>query len=342
LQRQFGEDLLYFASYMGSHTIHMLGAEPINPAIYVPGVGNAAGQCFLDGVAVNYKVAPGAACSNTGSGAGGTNSRRRLSLTDFQETGQYVASVSDITSAGNANYHGLLLNLRKRAAAGVTLNANYTWSHCIAPFQDSANGGTGLSPTDQNIFPGNRDRGRGNCGSDRRHVLNTSVVAETPQFANPTLRVVGSGWRLAGIYSYSTGQYLHITAGNSLDLARTGTNVNNQPAQYVGGDPYGDRSGRPRTIWFNRDAFAAPAVGTFGNLGTRTVAGPSNWQFDLALSRIFQIRESQRLEARVEAFNVPNSFRPENPSTARNSSQFGELRGSRDPRILQFALKFVF
>jgi hypothetical protein len=339
VQRQLGADWLVGASYLGSHTIHILGAEPINPAIYIPGVGDANRRCYLDGQPITtFTVSPGAPCSTTGN----TDQRRRLSLTDFQETGQYVGSVSDVTSSGNANYHGLLLNLRKRAAQGVTLNANYTWSHCIAPFQDSANGGTGLSPTDQNIFPGDRDRGRGNCSADRRHVTNLSAVAETPQFANRTLRILGSGWRLATIYSYQTGQYLHITAGSGLDMARSGTNVNNQPAQYLGGDPYGDRSGRPRTNWFNDAAFEAPAVGTFGNLGTRTVTGPGTWQFDLALSRIFQIRESQRIEVRAEAFNVPNSFRPQNPTTAQNNSQFGILRESRDPRILQFALKYVF
>ena len=156
------------------------------------------------------------------------------------------------------------------------------------------------------------------------------------------LRIVGSGWRLAAIYGYSTGQYLHVTAGNNLDQARNGTNVNNQPAEYLGGDPYGDRSGRPRTNWFNRAAFGTPAAGTFGNLGTRTVLGPASWQFDLALSRIFQVRETQRLEARVEGFNIPNSFRPMNPNTAQNNSQFGSLIEARAPRILQFALKYVF
>jgi hypothetical protein len=293
---------------------------------------------------VNYKVAPGAPCStNAGGGtAGGTNSRRRLSLIDLATTGQFVGSVAQVSSDGNASYHGLLLNVRKRAAQGLTFNGNYTWAHCIAPFQDSANGGTGLSPTDTNIFPGDRDRGRGNCGSDRRHVLNTSVVAETPQFAGRTMRWIASGWRLAGIYGYSTGQYLHITAGNNVDAARNGTNINNQPAQYVGGDPYNDRSGRPRTNWFNRAAFTTPTVGTFGNLGTRTLIGPASWQFDLALSRGFQFKEAHRLEARMEVFNVTNSFRPQNPNTQANSSQFGTLLESRDPRIMQFALKYLF
>src|SRR5688500_19799395 len=36
--------------------------------------------------------------------------------------------------------NGLLFNVRKRAARGVTLQWNYTWSHCISPDQDTLNG----------------------------------------------------------------------------------------------------------------------------------------------------------------------------------------------------------
>ncbi|HLH31074.1 MAG TPA: TonB-dependent receptor, partial [Terriglobia bacterium] len=36
LQRQFGNDWFVSASYVGSHTIHMLGSEQLNPAIYFP------------------------------------------------------------------------------------------------------------------------------------------------------------------------------------------------------------------------------------------------------------------------------------------------------------------
>jgi hypothetical protein len=85
-----------------------------------------------------------------------------------------------------------------------------------------------------------------------------------------------------------------------------------------------------------------PAAGTYGNLGNYSVVGPSTWDFDMALSRVFAIKESQSLEVRAEAFNVPNSFRPLNPNVTTTSSQFGQLRSARAPRIMQFALKYVF
>jgi hypothetical protein len=54
------------------------------------------------------------------------------------------------------------------------------------------------------------------------------------------------------------------------------------------------------------------------------------------------VGEAQRLEFRAEAFNLTNSFRPQNPNTALNNNTFGQIRTARDSRILQFALKFVF
>jgi hypothetical protein len=48
------------------------------------------------------------------------------------------------------------------------------------------------------------------------------------------------------------------------------------------------------------------------------------------------------VELRVEAFNVTNSFRMNNPTSAINSPLFGKVTTAKDPRIMQFALKYVF
>jgi len=70
-------DLLVSASYIGSHTIHILGSEQLNPAIYFPGSADASGNCFAQGY--TFRTTAGAVCSTT------TNTtRRRLSLIDSQ------------------------------------------------------------------------------------------------------------------------------------------------------------------------------------------------------------------------------------------------------------------
>src|SRR5262249_14846498 len=129
-----------------------------------------------------------------------------------------------------------------------------------------------------------------------------------------------------------------ITSG--VDNSLTGKS--NQRAQQLIESPYGDMSGRPLTNFLNPKAFAIPGAGTFGNIARNSVQGLGTWDFDTALSRVFRFRESQRIEARAEAFNVLNSFRPLNPSTAVNGSTFGVLLTARDPRIIQFALKYFF
>src|SRR5256886_14083071 len=169
-------------------------------------------MCFAQGY--TFRTTRGTACSTTTN----TDSRRILSLIDSQRTGQLVGALAEYQSVGGLKYNGLLLDVRKRAARGITVSSNYTWSHCVASERDDLNGSL-LSPAATYIRVGDRERGRTNCGSDRRHVLNLTAVAESPQFANKNLRIVASGWRLAPIYRISTGQWLSITAGGEIGRA---------------------------------------------------------------------------------------------------------------------------
>ena len=52
IQRQLGSDWMVSANYIGNATRHLWTTQPINPVIYVPGVGDAQGRCFLNGAAV--------------------------------------------------------------------------------------------------------------------------------------------------------------------------------------------------------------------------------------------------------------------------------------------------
>ena len=61
------------------------------------------------------------------------------------------------------------------------------------------------------------------------------------------------------------------------------------------------------------------------------VEGPGNWKLDAALTRTFQIRESQKLEFRGEAFNLTNSLIPGNPTNSLSSNTFGQILTSEMP-----------
>lgn len=103
--------------------------------------------------------------------------------------------------------------------------------------------------------------------------------------------------------------------------------------------------------WFNANAFTENAMGTFGNSPRNYLHGPGFANLDFALVRSFPIRtgpfkETQRLDVRAEFFNIvnrPNFQNPEGDSpTITDGPNFGTILGALDPRILQFALKFVF
>jgi hypothetical protein len=62
----------------------------------------------------------------------------------------------------------------------------------------------------------------------------------------------------------------------------------------------------------------------------------------MALSRTFQLKERQKIEFRAEAFNVTNTVHFNNPTQDFDSNTFGQVTTARDPRIMQFALKYIF
>jgi hypothetical protein len=323
LQKQLGEDWLLSATYLGNSTIHLWSIQQTNPSMFL-----GLGPCTLFGV--NYTT-----CSTTAN----RDQRRRLRLA-YPTTGigDGYGNVAHIDGGGTASYNGLLLSVQRRAARGVTVSANYTWSHCIStPWIENINsgiGGTGWNDSNNRRFD------RGNCsltGTDRRHLFNLSAVAETPQFSGKALRVLASGWHLSPIFRVLSGGFKSATTNQDRALsAITGQRVNQ-----VLGNPYGDKSA---SNYLNPAAFALPAMGTIGNMGPNSIRGPGTWQFDAALSRTFQLREAQKLEFRAEAFNITNSFRMDidKLETNLNSNTFGQVTGALDPRIMQFALKYFF
>ena len=130
--------------------------------------------------------------------------------------GQYYGGVNQLDDGGTATYEGLLLSTQRRLSRGVSVLANYTWSHCISDVWDP-NVGTGNAVS----IPGNRRQFRGNCQTgDQRQVLNLSVVAQTPTFSNRTLRLIASEWQISPIMIIKSAQFFSVTTG--VDGALTG------------------------------------------------------------------------------------------------------------------------
>jgi hypothetical protein len=336
IQREIPSSFLFTATYIGSHTTHLWMEQAANDATFIPG-NCAAGQFGL--------AAPGP-CSVTGN----VQQRRPLSIAN-PAAGAYYGLVDLGDPNGSAFYNGMLLSIQRRAAKGVNVGGNYTFSHCIGDvtpfggsFSNSANNNTYLDPT-------NRRYDRGNCLSDRRQIFNMTVVAATPKFSSTAMRYIASGWTASALYRYNAGKPFQAVTG--VDRALTG-NIANQRANQVLGTPYGDRSAINN--YLDPNAFAQPALGSISNTRGYSLVGPPSFGLDMAITRSFVIpaHEGQRIEIRGEAFNVTNSLRRDplftgnpvyDPTTFygyNNTSTFGQVKYAMDPRIMQFAIKYVF
>jgi len=246
--------------------------------------------------------------------------------------GQYYGAIVQADDGGNSHFHALLLSVQHRFANRFTLLTNYAWSHCTSDIDFA---GDLAGPLYEN--PNNRSMERGSCTFDHRHNFNTSLVATSPGFGNEFTRRLTRNWQLAPIVSLISGAPLNITDGG-MDQSKTAQGQD-RPNQVLL-DPY--PAHRTVSEWFNPAAFALQPVGTFGNLGRDALTGPGIVQFDLALSRTFQLREQIGLDVRAEAFNVMNHGNWNPPPVTINSGQFGQITTFGSPRIIQLAMKLIF
>jgi hypothetical protein len=111
------------------------------------------------------------------------------------------------------------------------------------------------------------------------------------------------------------------------------------------GDPTRSHSSRNDMIqqFFNIAAFAANQPGRYGNTGRNILSGPASSNTDLSLVKSFSISERLgKLQFRSEFFNTWNQVNFGAPVAALNNRNFGKIQSAADPRILQFALRYLF
>ena len=337
VQQQLGSNMAVSASYIGNYTANLWDVVTGNPGI-IPAGASPTGPCTL-----NTTTGPRtfANCS-----AAPLDIRRELYQAN-PVTGQFIGFLDYFTDHGTQKYNGLLLSIQRRTANGVGASANYTLSKCEGhPTQGgttpNVNSGYMLpvsliNPPSEEEIERRLDESYGPCDSDRRHIFNLTLTAETPEFDNSTMRYALSGWRISGIFRAASGSRLTVGAG--ADRALISGAAGPQRANQVLDDPYGART---LDQWLNPAAFAQPALGTFGNSGRNAYEGPGSRVVDLSLVRAFRFLNTHRIEARVEAFNAFNWFRWGNPVTAVNNANFGRILSAGDPRIMQFAMKYQF
>ena len=113
----------------------------------------------------------------------------------------------------------------------------------------------------------------------------------------------------------------------------------------------------PTMLPSDAQVVADPSLATYGTLPRNFLRGPGYVNFDIAISKTTAITERLKLEFRAEFFNAFNHANFLNPNvindyqgtyssggqgTNPNSTLFGQVTSTADPRIIQFALRLSF
>lgn len=284
--------------------------------------------------------------------------------TDASRPYKGFIDIFENNNTGMSNYNALQMNIEKRPGGGsgvlknLTLLGNYTFSKTMEIALASNGGITDIGSSKGSGLPfGNPNQGRFDTGPaqgvDRTHRVVASFAWDLPRMtgANHVVHALLGGWQWSGLYVFQTGDAITLLAGTDRSLTVLGADRADYigPAnQYGKTAPEGSRSGCSSTTcvpWLNTSFFGLPAIGTFGSVGKGAFRGPSRTNVDTALIKNFfplRSHESIRFQLRGEFFNILNHTELNDPSTARNSGNFGGIYGAADPRIIQLALKAFF
>jgi len=254
----------------------------------------------------------------------------------------------------NSAYNSLQASLDKRFAHGLQLTAAYTFSKSF----DQASSFEGiLNPIDPRIS-------RSLSVFDARHRFVLSYYWELPfQHHDGIKGKILGGWALSGITTFQTGFPIRITslADNELmysfDFELPGEPAQIAPFHTMRPQSNGNYFFDPNSFTENASDNSQPLCSAgavygcydpalFGTLGTakRTICcGPHVSNTDFAILKTISISETKRVDFRAEFFNIFNHTQFFNPDgNTSDGQQFGQVGQARDPRLVQFALKFFF
>ena len=258
---------------------------------------------------------------------------------------QSFGAITYRETTARARYHGLLTTARVDAGRHGSVTLNYTLSRN----QTDATNDRDAVDIPQN--PANPDADYADARTDRRHIFTGSFVYEVPFYrdaGSAFTRAILGGWQVAGIVNISSGQPVSRILVSS-DTFRRGVF-----ADLVGDPMVGERFVNGVPYWFNPDAFAPPAAGTFGNSGRAPFRQPGRHQWDLNLSKNFYPTSTMRLQFRAELINAfdqrqwladPAVNGIDNTCTVSTTAcnvpgdRFGQLIATRAAREVQLGVK---
>ncbi len=285
---------------------------------------------------------------------------------NFFMANPFVASSRAMLNDGFSTYHSLQIDVRRRFAAGLSLDGNYTFGKALSDFDGDEN--TLVNDSRPSSI---RNKYYTTSQFMPRHSLKMNWFYELPvgpgKSWNPgggAGKILG-GWQVGGLLNFRTGRPLSIYSGvgtfhrsavsgeNTVNLTQGMTNAELQAlsgrldqaggvywfdpclSEVIGGDCTG-----PGAV---SGLFTLPEAGQLGELPQTPIFGPSRFLLDFNAVKRFQIKEQTNVEFRWEVFNLFNNTNFSLPGNNIFSSNFGQITSTvSEPRLMQFALKLNF
>jgi Carboxypeptidase regulatory-like domain len=231
----------------------------------------------------------------------------------------------------NSNYNSLQASLEKRFSNGFQFLGAYTWSKSIdnaSSFEQS------LDPTDFS-----RSRALSLYGATNRFVF--SGVWDLPfKKYSGVLGVVADGWTVSAIVAFQDGFPIRMQSNLDQELQGSGDFENPGKPDIVARFTHQN----PRTnngYYFNPSIFAVAPLGSLGSATRSQCCGPGIDNTDLAFQKNTPIGETKNLQFIFQTFNVFNHTQFLNPDgQIGDGGLFGQVTRARDPRKIQFAIRF--
>lgn len=239
----------------------------------------------------------------------------------------------------NSNYNALEAMLEMRFSHGLQFQVAYTFSKSIdqaSSFEET------LNP-----FNFNASRALSLFNSAQRFVISYFWDLPIPKHSGLVGKLVNQ-WAVSGITAFQSGFPIRLTndaltSASDTELINSfffeGTEAPSLVAPFHTENPKSNGG-----YWFNGADFANPPLGQFNNGTQRTICcGPGLNNTDFAVHKIIPVTDTKYFQFRGEIFNLANHTQFVNPDgNIGDGSLFGKITSARDPRLVQFALKFFF
>jgi hypothetical protein len=240
------------------------------------------------------------------------------------------------------------LRANKRLSSGVSLGANYQYSHSI----DNAGALGGTSTVVAQNWQNLNDE-EGNSSLDQRHKVSGTYLYELPFGKDKFWITSGAGSHIleglsvSGSFTFATGTPLSPTYQAAVSSVACGTAGTLRPDRVPGVSLTGGAGSLKR--WFNPGAFTEPSAANssypcdvFGNAARNSIRGPGTIQNNLSLSKTMQLGDTRSMEIRATASNAFNTVQYSGVDTNVSSPSFGQITGIGSMRAFNFTARFRF